>query len=118
MIIYDAQANGATPAITDILQNGTYESPMNLNNRDRFRVLADKFYAMGANNYTTGTLVAGSPMPRICSIFKKFRLETIYSGTGSTVASIQSGAFYLLVINTANLATSAESFVRMRFTDS
>lgn len=118
MLIYDSQANGTAPVITDILTVGTYESPMNLNNRDRFRIIADRFVMMGANNYTTGALVAGSPQAKMVQVYKKISLESIYSGTGGTIASIQSGAFYLVVLNASNLSTSAESYVRMRFIDS
>lgn len=49
LVVYDRQTNGATPAITDILQdteqNGTNTtaptSNINLNNRDRFQIIRD-----------------------------------------------------------------------------
>ena len=44
MLIYDAQPNGALPAITDVLTASTSNAFMNLNNRDRFKVLCDENY--------------------------------------------------------------------------
>ena len=47
MLIYDAQPNGALPAITDVLTASTSNAFMNLNNRDRFKVLCDENYTLG-----------------------------------------------------------------------
>ena len=47
MLIYDSQPNGALPAIADVLTASTSNAFMNLNNRDRFKVLCDENYTLG-----------------------------------------------------------------------
>ena len=43
LIVYDRQANGAAPAATDVLTSNTIMAIQNLDNRDRFIILADIF---------------------------------------------------------------------------
>lgn len=43
MLIYDSQTNSAGVNVTDVLQFAQPLSPMNLNNRDRFKVLKDRY---------------------------------------------------------------------------
>ena len=72
---------------------------------------------MNANNYTAGTLTAGSPMTKKLQVYKKCSLEQIFSGTGATIGSIQSGSLYLLMINAVTNSTSADTYTRVRFID-
>lgn len=119
MIVYDCQTNAAAPVLSDILLNPTvtYQSPMNLNNRDRFKILADKFYIMNANVYTAGALTAGSPRPVQIKIFKKMYMEEVFGGVGNTVGSIQTGALWLVIVG-ANTAFSTFAYeTRVRFVD-
>lgn len=117
IIVYDCQTNAAAPTVANILQNSAYDSPMNLNNRDRFKVLYDKFVHTSATLYTTGALTAGDPIPRKFEKFKKLNLDVIFGGTGNTVASITTGSIYALLINSINTATQAEGYFRVRFMD-
>jgi len=48
---------------------------MNLNNRDRFMVISDKFYTVEATHYTAGALDGGSPCPVFFNVFKKIQLK-------------------------------------------
>ena len=41
LIVYDRQPNGALPAATDVLTSNTIMAAQNLDNRDRFLILAD-----------------------------------------------------------------------------
>lgn len=119
MVVYDCQTNAAAPVLSDIINAGsiTYQSPMNLNNRDRFKILADKFLTMEANVYTAGALTAGSPRPKQIKIWKKMNMEEIFGGTGATVGSIQTGAIFLVIV-AATTAFSTISFeTRVRFMD-
>lgn len=118
MLIYDCQTNAATPAVADVLQAVTYDSPMNLNNRDRFKVLTDKFITMGAYTMTASALVTGSPTPKIIKMYKRLNHEVIFGGTGSTVGSIQTGAIFLLIISLNNNITTYVYNNRTRFIDS
>lgn len=118
LVVYDCQANGANPSVTDILNVATYDSPMNLNNRDRFKVLYDKFVTTGAFVNVTNALTQGSPVPRMFNIYKKLNHEEIFGGTGSTIGSIQTGSIFVLLINSVDMTTSADAYFRVRFTDS
>lgn len=117
MMIYDTQANGALPSVTDVLVTANWQAAMNLNNRDRFKVLYDKFINMPANTYTAGALTAGSPTQKYLSKFKQCSLEVVYSGTAATIGSIATGAVYTLVISSANNVSNINLDIRTRFID-
>nr|QKI29017.1 Cap [Kummerowia striata CRESS virus] len=116
MLLYDCQTNAATPAVTDILNSADYNAPMNLNNRDRFKVLADKYVTIASFNYAAGALTTGSPTPKQTKIYKKMNYEEIFGGTGSTVGSINTGGLFVLFISlTGNTTYLYDS--RVRFYD-
>lgn len=117
MLLYDSQANGAAPAIGDILQNSSINDPMNLNNRDRFKVIFDKFVTMAAAQYSTGTLTAGSPTAKQVTVYKRCNLEQIFNNTGSSVTSIQTGALYYVVLSGFNNQSTSLWTCRVRFID-
>lgn len=116
MIIYDSQANGVAPNITDVLQIAEFDSPMNLNNRDRFKVLHDKFHTMWACVYTTGALTTGNTIPKFSQKYIKCNLEQIFGGTGNTIGSIQTGSLYFLTIS-QNEIGAVSLYSRVRYTD-
>lgn len=119
MVIYDKQPNGALPVITDVLTASTANAFMNLNNRDRFRVLIDHNTTLGGLQETATQAVAASPNVENVSVFKKVNLETICDGTGATVADIQSGSIFLLTIGSqaAGLGHIFVAALRIRFVD-
>lgn len=117
LIFYDCQSNSAAPIVGDVLTIGAYDSPMNLNNRDRFKVIYDKFINMSATDYTAGALTTGDPIPKQLQKYKKLNMEVVFSGIGATVASIQTGSVYALLIASADLTVAADSYFRIRFMD-
>jgi len=118
MLVYDMQANGVAPTVANILQNSTWDSPNNLDNRNRFKTLYDKEFVMEAANFATAALTNGAPRPRIFKFYKKLNLPVTFSGTGATVGAISTGSLYLLYI-TANTSNSLISYTntRVRFVD-
>ena len=112
MIVYDKQANAATPAITDILLADSHISQNNLNNRDRFVVLSDEI--------SEPVSVQGTPSISGV-IYKKLNLETVFNGTnGGTVADITSGSIHVLFSQTAGIGTANPTVnwrSRIRFYD-
>lgn len=64
LIIYDEQANGALPAWGDVIQSynaaGTQQAiasdGLNMNNRERFRVLAEEQFYLPSLTYTAGVV--------------------------------------------------------------
>jgi len=118
LIVYDCQSNGAAPAITDVLSTVNYDSPMNLNNRDRFKILYDKFATMYAYTYSSGTtIVAGNAKPVFLQKYIKLGMEEIFGGTAASIGSIQTGSIYFLTIS-QNEITQVNLYSRVRYTDS
>lgn len=115
-LVWDSQPNGALPAITDIFQQALGNSMLNLNNRDRFKMVMDKQF-IAAEYAATGQAVPGTG--HIKAFRKLNGLETIFDGTTAAIGDIQSGA--MLLVTLGSQATAAAhtltAAVRMRFCD-
>lgn len=119
LCVYDTQTNSATIATaSDILASGDINSPMNLNNRDRFHVIFDKRVTMNPAVYAAGALTVGAPTNKWFGKYKKCMKDVIFSGTGATIGSIQTGAIILLALSTQTSQTSFDCYFRFRFHDS
>lgn len=119
MLIHDAQPNGALPAVTDILNASNAAAFMNLDNRDRFRVLSDTNVSLGGLDTTATMAVAGAPTIHNVSVYRRIEIETICDGTTAAIADINSGSLLLLTIG-AQVPSSGHNLVaaiRVRFTD-
>jgi len=118
MIIQDSQPNGATPTIANIFNAATSSAPLNLTNRDRFRVIIDKWFVCGYYN-KTATFSLGDQTTRLVKKYKKCNIPVTFSGTAATIASIQSNS--LLLVTLGNQAAGAgyafKGSVRCRFVD-
>jgi len=117
LIVYDKQSDGILPLITDILQNDpgsglnpTYNAPMNLNNSDRFVILADEI----DHTYGGGSAVYA----RSGKMYRKINLPIHFGGTGNTLADISSGSIYVLCATASGGANQGIGyFSRIRYTD-
>lgn len=117
-VVYDSQANSLLAAKSDIFQSAAdYKSPLNLANRDRFRILIDKTLTMSSYTMTAGSLTAGDPRGSYMDVFRKVNLEVVNSGTSNVIGSIQTGALLLCTITETNDYVQAEAYVRVRFSD-
>ena len=103
--VYDKQANATAPTVAQILESTTGSSFMNMDNRDRFLVLADREFAIdqsGGNQSVTFKL------------YKKVNLPVIFNaGTAGTVADITTGSVYLLLINEQAEALNATNVPKL-----
>lgn len=111
VLVYDKQANGTTPAITDIFQEDHFLTNNNLGNVERFVILKD---------WITNNITVDGPdaMAQVKSV--STQMETIYSGTTSGIASIASGAIWLLCCSAgrdAVIAPVTSMRIRSRFVD-
>ena len=89
MWVYDKQANATAPTVASILQTAAADSPMNLDNRDRYTVLCDKQYAMDQSGGHQSVQV---------KMYKRINLQTVFNaGTAGTIGDINTGSLYLLV---------------------
>jgi hypothetical protein len=119
MIVFiDKQANGATAAVTDILESAAWKSYYNLANSDRFQILLDKYHNLNyltlaadqANNFDQGEVEK--------HYLRNFKLNmpVEFSSTTGAITEIRSNNIGILWIS-----NHAEAHVfmrwRLRFTD-
>ena len=111
MIIYDKQTNGVLPTISDLLSgfsgigNATaraidVNSPNNLNNRDRFIVLADKRFVLQSNGASS----------RLVKKYKRLNTSVSYKSgaTVDDVSDITSGGLYYIAYRDGDLASVSD----------
>lgn len=111
VLVYDKQANGATPAITDIFQEDHFLTNNNLGNVERFVILKE---------WITSNITVDGPDTQAYVKSVSTQMETIYSGTTSAITSIASGAIWLLCCSGGREATAApvtSMRIRCRFVD-
>jgi len=121
IVFYDSQANGTTPTITQVLKAADPASQLNLDNRDRFKILKDKCFTFGNQSYYTATGYGGVG-PAIANIkfFKKLNMDVFYGTTSNTAADIQTGGLWLLFVGDFTSGASdceADITSRLRYTD-
>ncbi len=118
LMYLNKQANGATAAITDILESANYQSFNNLSNKNRFRTLMDRTYDLstpaGAGN---GTADSFSKEQVTDTFFKKVNIPIEFNSTAGAITEITSNNIGVLLISHAGLA-GFESKIRLRFSDS
>ncbi len=127
MLIWDKQPNGALASVNDILSVANSISFQNLDNRDRFKVLMNKNFITGplfVDTTATQTWAIDTTPSRYIDYYKslrkkKWRLHTIFDGTGGGVADISTGALLVVTIgdSAANIGGEADMRVRVRFTE-
>jgi len=115
-LVWDSQPNGALPTIADIFQQALGNSMLNLNNRDRFKMIMDKQF-IAAEYSAVGQAVPGTG--HIKAFRKLTGLETIFDGTTAAIGDIQSGALLLVTLGTQPTASShvLTAALRCRFVD-
>jgi len=118
LIIYDSQPNGALPSMSDIFTASTSDAFMNLNNRDRFKVIAVHDCALGPFDNTT-TVALADNSTQLVNVYKSVQLQVINDGTTAAIGDIQTGALLLVTIgnNGASTGYTFRGAVRIRFVD-
>lgn len=136
MVIYDRQPNGAFPASTDLLlsydnagvTSQTTFSDLNMNNIDRFQILAD-IMGTAPDDATTAlynNVAAVIPSEREGVIDRYIKLNgaiTQYKSTSNPaqIGDISTGALYLYILGDDDPATAPFALnwqARLRFWDS
>ncbi len=122
VILYmDKQANGATAAVTDILESADWLAFNNLANKSRFRILMDKRHSL---NYATlaGKFDADTyqqaEVTRYGSFYKKCNIPLEFSGTANPAAitEVRSNNLGVLLISRSGIVGFNSDF-RLRFSD-
>lgn len=121
----DLQPNGALPLVTDLLNEATPQSQLNLNNRDRFTIYTDKEFSLDPASFynsTNGNYAASqNNQIKLIKKFKSINLEMIFNaGSTGNITDITSGALYMLWIGSAPSAAAgavAKVSTRVRYND-
>ncbi len=123
VIIYlDKQCNGATAAVTDILESANFQSYRNLSNSNRFVTLMDKTFVV-IPEPPCGTSAANDQGQRTTNktFYKKCNIKLEYDDSAQTgaIGTIRSNNIGMLVISRSSATNvGMAGKVRMRFSDS
>ena len=119
VVLYlDKQANGATAAITDILETDDFQSFNQLSNKSRFRTLMDRVYDMNnSSGGGDGTTEDYGGYTLNDSFYKKVNIPIEFDATSGLMATIRSNNIGVLILSQAGRCTF-ESKMRLRFSDS
>lgn len=118
VIMYlDKQANGATAAVTDILESADFQSFNNLANKSRFRTLMDRTYDMEAGISGDGTTIDTGTATTSDSFFKNVALPLEFDSTAGALTEIRSNNIGVLLLSRSGIA-GFTSKIRLRFSDS
>lgn len=116
IVFYDKQTNGAAPAVTDVIAVADCLNPMQLTNRDRFKVLLDKRIPLEAFVMAAAAPTVGDPKQHFFKKYLRLNLETVYGGSAATVGSVQTGGLFILVLSDSGTWNN-KWYTRVRFVD-
>lgn len=106
LLVRDKQGNNAAPASTDILQSASnYNSPLNNDNGQRFKILFDR-------TYTVDTDANGAQVDKM---YRKFKTLAEF---GATTIATTNSLYLLQVSDQVTNGPSVEWYSRVRYTDS
>lgn len=119
LLVWDNAANGAALTVAQVMSADDAIAFPLIDNANRFTILRDWHEVIGAtNNTATQAYAAGSNVMDI-DFYVKLSDLTQFSGTGATIASIQSGSLYLVMLSSINTAggTLFKLATRVRFSE-
>ena len=119
IILYvDKQTNGATAAVTDLLESADWRSFRNLANVSRFNVLMDKTTSV---NYMTlasdgADVVSSAQVNEHGEFYKKCSVPIEFDAGAGAITEIRSNNIGVLIIS-SNGTANFSSKLRVRFSD-
>jgi len=114
LIVYDKECNGAAATAADIFAVDRLPSPLNLDQSDRFIVLADVFPSAVGNNQIPQNTTA-TPC---YEIYRKMSLPMLFNTiTSATMSAVNCGAIYICTNGEGGTVTDEITHVRVRYTD-
>lgn len=117
VILYqDMQCNGATAAVTDILETADYQSFYNLANIGRFKILMDKttnhhVLALGSDG---AGLISSPGNIKSFTFYKKCNIPLEFNSTAGAITEIRSNNIGVLLISAENVCEFDSKF-RLRY---
>lgn len=126
MIVYDRQPSSAAavPAITDILTASDAGAFINLNNRDRFKVIAEGLWKVGPRFLSTTATQAyaySGDNGDVVNIYRKLSgIKSQYDGTGNGIADLTTGSLLMVTLGSVAAGTGGVFILttRVRYLDS
>lgn len=117
ILFVDEQPNNTIPVTTDVLVTAGPNSPLNLNNRLRFRILKDKVFDM-ASGIATAQAINNPKSTKQMKMYKRINRKCVFNGAGTDIA--QTNNVYMLFISSATTTNApfCAFYSRLRFTDS
>ncbi len=119
LIMYlDKQCNGATAAVTGILESTDFQSFNNLANKSRFRILMDRVYTLNRMVAgTDGASTIGTPIFLVNdSFYKNCNIPLEFDAAAGAITEIRSNNIGVMAI-TLNGTAALNSKLRLRFSD-
>lgn len=138
IVVYDEQSNGAVPAFADVISSytatganaSTAYDGINMNNRERFKVLVDEQFALPALTVAAGVITAGQTMDTTGNKkaapwnFDRFiplkDLITHFKASAGGIGDVATGALIMFVVCDSAVTDSAFDFgwsARLRYDD-
>ncbi len=118
MVMYlDKQANGATAAVTDILESASYLSYNNLANSQRFMTLMDKKITVSYQCLASdgAGVVSSAEVLRSGRFHKRCNIPLEFNATTGAIGEIRSNNIGVLLISSSGQVAFV-SKIRLRFT--
>lgn len=113
LVVFDRQANATALTPADVLTAVDINSPRNLTNRSRFKIIYDNLHHLNASGE--------SGSHKVIDWYKRVWFPvTFNSGDAGTIADIQTGSLYLVVVGNqapGGTAGAVGGKVRVRYTD-
>lgn len=120
-VVYDDQPGAAVPTNAEILSASTTEAFINLDYRERFKILHHSSYVFGPSDTTATQTYSVFPQVHAVDVYVKCNVRTSFKGTGNAIGDISKGAIYIFTMgNTTNASGdySAGAFaIRLRFSE-
>lgn len=106
LVVLDKQPNGAAPSYTQLFTNTTageeYLSAINVDGEKRYKVLYDKLFTLQVHGGSTNT-----PEEKTVRInIPLHKVITVYNGTGSTVAAVNTNALHFMYLSDTSSAAA------------
>ncbi len=118
ILFIDKQANGATAAITDLLETAHVQSFRNLANSGRFVFLLDKLHVLNWRTLASDNagVVSSAEVVTEHTFFKKCNLPIEFSSTTGAIGEIRSNNIGVCLVSKSGTGGFL-SKIRLRFSD-
>lgn len=117
LLVLDKQANGANPAWTDVYEDTSVNSPRNLANVGRFKVLKDWHFTPAFGAVISGGANIAAPMTKF-KFNKKVNIPLEFNASTGAITELRSNNLTLMAVSNAGDDThTVTSYWRVSYTD-